>query len=75
MEEINIRKLKPAAREQLRGVVIRLLERGHTQTLVAREFGIHRTTVNMWAREYAKEGHAALKDDKRPLCQGSCPVA
>ncbi|NMG67880.1 IS630 family transposase, partial [Azoarcus indigens] len=52
MEKIDVRKLEPAAREQLRRTVIRMLGRGHSQTAVAAELGINRLTVHNWAKAH-----------------------
>jgi transposase len=71
MEKIDVRKLEPAAREQMRRMVIRMLGRGHSQTAVAAELGINRLTVHNWARAHAERGAAALKDGQRGRPEGS----
>lgn len=47
-ERIAIRKLEPAAREQLRRTVIRLHKRGHQQSVIAQELGLRRPTGSGW---------------------------
>lgn len=71
MEKIDVRKLEPAAREQLRRTVIRLLGRRYSQTAVAAELGINRLTVHNWAKAHAERGAAALKDGQRGRPEGS----
>ena len=39
----------------------RLLEKGCTEADVARRVGVHRQSVNRWAKEWATGGRAALK--------------
>jgi len=71
MDKIDIRKLAPAAREQLRETAVRLVGRGHTQTKVASELGIHRLIVGKWVRAYAIAGAQALKEPARGRPSGS----
>lgn len=70
MEKIDVRKLEPAAREQLRCTMMRMPGRGHSQTAAAAELGINRLTVHNWAKAYAERGAAALKDGQRGRPQG-----
>lgn len=71
MEKIDVRKLEPAAREQMRRTVIRMLGRGYSQTAVAAELGINRLTVHGWAKAHSERGAAALKDAQRGRPEGS----
>jgi len=41
-ERIDVRKLEPAAREQLRRTAIRMHKRGRTQEAIAQELGVRR---------------------------------
>jgi len=71
MDKIDIRKLAPGAREQLRQTAVRMVKRGHTQTAVASELGIHRLVVGKWVRAYAINGIQALKEPARGRPSGS----
>jgi transposase-like protein len=47
-ERIDVRKLEPAAREQLRRTAVRMFKRGHSQSAIARDLGVRRPTVSDW---------------------------
>ncbi|BCX89344.1 transposase, IS630 family [Methylomarinovum tepidoasis] len=65
-ERIDARKLDPAAREQLRKVVIRLYERGYRPTQIAKDLGLRRPTVSEWiARVKAGQGTGEKKRGRR----------
>ena len=62
-ERIDIRSLESAARQQLRRNVIRLHNRGQSQTSIAEALGIRRLTVTGWLSK-AKAGQS-IKENKR----------
>jgi transposase len=62
-EHTDVRKLEPAAREQLRRVAIRLFKRGYTQTAIARELGLRRPTVT--SRLLKERSGQGLQEKKR----------
>lgn len=65
-ERIDTRKLTPSAREQLRQVVIRLDQRGYSQTTIARDLGLRRPTVSEWiAKARAGQGTQEIKRGRR----------
>lgn len=69
-ERIDIRKLEPAAREQLRRTVIRLHKRGHKQSIIAQELGLRRPTVSGWIAK-VKAGRGVKEARRgRPLGDG-----
>jgi transposase len=69
-DHIDARKLKPAAREQLRRTAIRLFRRGHTQTAIARELGLRRPTVTGWMLK-AQSGQGVQEGKRgRPVGDG-----
>ncbi len=69
-ERIDIRKLEPAAREQLRRPVIRLHQRGHQQSVIAQELGLRRPTVSGWIAK-VKAGRGVKEGRRgRPLGDG-----
>lgn len=69
-ERTDVRKLEPAAREQLRRTVIRMHKRGHTQTAIAQELGLRRPTVTGWIAQ-AKAGRGVKEARRgRPLGDG-----
>jgi hypothetical protein len=47
-ERIDVRKLEPAVREQLRKSALRMHQRGRLQTAIAAELGAMRSTVSIW---------------------------
>jgi transposase len=47
--------------EQRRLKAAKLLERGMPEAEVARRVGVHRQSVNRWARQFAQGGQGALK--------------
>jgi len=69
-ERIDVRKLEPAAREQLRRTAIRMHKRGRTQETIAQELGVRRPTVSAWIGR-ARTGQG-IKEAKRgrPLGDG-----
>jgi transposase len=71
MDKIDIRKLAPAAREQLRRTAIRLVSRGYSQTAASEELGINRLTIGHWVRAHACHGARAFKEGPRGRPQGS----
>jgi len=50
-----------SALEKRRMQAARLLEKGYTEAEVARRVGVHRQSVNRWARQLAENGRDALK--------------
>src|SRR5512144_819493 len=69
-ERIDVRKLEPAAREQLRRTTLHLHRRGHTQEAIARELGVRRPTVSGWIAQ-AKPGQGVKEAPRgRPLGDG-----
>lgn len=69
-ERIDIRKLEPAAREQLRRTVIRLHQRGHKQSVIAQELGLRRPTGSGWIAK-VKAGRGVKEARRgRPLGDG-----
>ncbi len=69
-ERIDIRKLEPTAREQLRRTVIRLHQRGHKQSVIAQELGLRRPTVSGWIAK-VKAGRGVKEARRgRPLGDG-----
>lgn len=62
-ERIDVRKLEPAAREQLRRTAVRMFKRGHSQAAIARELGVRRPTVTEWVSK-AQSGQG-LKEGQR----------
>src|SRR5512143_3058555 len=70
MERIEVRKLEPAGREQLRRIARRLHRQGHSQTAIAEELGLRRATVSGWVAQ-ARAGHGVNEAKRgRPLGQG-----
>src|SRR5512143_142537 len=70
MERIEVRKLEPAGREQLRRIARRLHRQGHSQTAIAEELGLRRATVSGWLAQ-ARAGHGVNEAKRgRPLGQG-----
>jgi transposase len=53
------------ALEQRRMKAARLLEKGYPEAEVARRVGVHRQSVNRWAKELAAGGRVALKQAGR----------
>jgi transposase len=49
------------ALEKRRMQAARLLEKGYTESEVARRVGVHRQSVNRWARQLAENGRTGLK--------------
>lgn len=49
------------ALERRRMQAARLLEKGHSQSEVARQVGAHRQSVSQWAAELREKGRAGLK--------------
>lgn len=69
-ERLDIRKLERAAREQLRRTVIRLFKRGHSQSAIARELGLRRSTVVEWVGK-SKAGQSLQESRRgRPMGDG-----
>jgi transposase len=66
----DVRKLEPAAREQLRRTVLRLHERGHNQTGIAEELGLRRPTVTGWIAQAKAGGGVKEAPRGRPLGDG-----
>src|ERR1035438_2338695 len=54
------------ALEQRRMQAARLLEKGYSQSEVARRVGAHRQSVSQWAVELREKGRAGLKKAGRP---------
>ena len=70
IERTDVRKLEPAAREQMRKTAIRLHKRGYTQSAIAEELGVRRPTVSGWiGKANAGEGTGEAKRG-RPLGDG-----
>jgi transposase len=68
-EQIDVRKLEPTAREQLRRTVIRMHQRGRTQVAIAAELGLRRATVGGWLKKAASgEG---VKEKRRGRSVGT----
>jgi transposase len=55
-----------AALEKRRMQAARLLEKGYSQSEVARRVGAHRQSVSQWAAELEQNGRAGLKKAGRP---------
>jgi transposase len=53
------------ALEKRRLQAARLLEKGYKEAEVARRVGVHRQSVNRWAREFAQNGRIGLKKTGR----------
>lgn len=68
-ERIDVRRLEPGAREQLRRTATRLHRRGRTQTAIAEELGVRRATVSDWIKK-ATAGESP-KEKKRGRSTGS----
>ncbi|QJD30800.1 IS630 family transposase [Methylococcus geothermalis] len=69
-ERTDIRKLEPAACEQLRRTVIHMHKRGHTQTAIAQKLGLRRPTVTGWIVQ-ANAGRGVKEAQRgRPLGEG-----
>ncbi|WP_200861591.1 winged helix-turn-helix domain-containing protein [Methylohalobius crimeensis] len=66
---IDVRKLTSSAREQLRQVVIRLHNRGYSQSTIARDLGLRRPTMVVWIAK-ARSGHSS-RERKRGRRMGS----
>ena len=71
MEKIDVRKLEPAAREQLRRTVIRMYKLGRSQTSIARELGLRHPTISDWVAREAAQGTQGLKEQKRGRAEGT----
>lgn len=54
-------KIDRVQRERRRRAAARLLKKGLSEAEVARRVGVHRQSVNRWARQLAEGGLAALK--------------
>jgi transposase len=53
------------ALEQRRMEAARLLQKGHSQSEVARRLGVHRQSVSQWARQLQQGGRRALRKAAR----------
>lgn len=67
-ERIDVRKLEPAAREQLRRMAIRLSKAGHSHQVIAEQLGLRRPTVTTWLGRQA--AGLSVKEDKRGRAVG-----
>jgi transposase len=47
-ERVDVRKLTPSARQELRRVAVRLFKRGQSISAIARDLGLRRPTVSEW---------------------------
>src|SRR5512143_1152252 len=69
-KRIDIRKLEPAARQQLRRTVIGRHKRGHKQSVIAQELGLRRPTGSGWIAK-VKAGRGVKEARRgRPLGDG-----
>ena len=71
MEKIDVRKLEPAAREQLRRTAIRMYKRGRSQASIAEELGLRRPTISAWVVREAALGAQGFKEQKRGRAEGT----
>lgn len=62
MKKIDVRKLEPAAREQLRRTAVRMHKRGRSQTHIAEELGLRRPTISASVVREAAQGSQGLRD-------------
>lgn len=67
-ERLDVRKLEPAAREQLRRTAVRMFQRGHAQSAIARELGVRRPTVTAWVGK--SQSGQSLKEGRRGRPRG-----
>ena len=72
MPNTDTRKLSPAAREQLRRVVVKLYESGHTRSQISKDLNLRLTTVGHWVARYKESGKDGLAElgRGRPLGNG-----
>ena len=72
MPNTDTRKLSPAAREQLRRVVVKLYESGHTRSQISKDLNLRLTTVGHWVARYKESGKEGLAElgRGRPLGNG-----
>ena len=60
MKKLDTRKLNTDAQHLLRNTTIRLLQKGKKYTEVAKDVGVHPTTVSKWWKLYTTGGYEAL---------------
>ena len=65
MEQVDMRKLAPAAQEERRRQVVGLRQRGMTYQAIAIQVGLSRTGVFNICQRFARDGAAGLKSKPR----------
>lgn len=71
MEKVDLRRLIPEARAELRRVVVRLYKQGRRKSVIASELGLRPTTVGDWIKRFETKGHSGLKEAERGRPVGS----
>lgn len=73
MEKIDTRKLTPAARDEIRKMVVRLRQQsGMATSALAEIAGVHPGTILKWLSWAKKEGQGSLTEKPRGRPTGSC---
>ena len=71
MEKVDARTLSQDAQEQVRRQAMRLLDRGKSQTEVARILDVLQPTISLWRKRYLEGGWASLRKRKRGRVVGT----
>jgi transposase len=59
------------ASEKRRKQAARLIDKGYSEAEVARRVGVHRQSVNRWAKQLAENGRVGSHDSAKRNCSGS----
>ena len=65
MKNVDLRVISPEARTELRRVAVRLSKKGLNNTLIGKELGIRRSTINTWLLDYKQSGKISQIEKKR----------
>jgi len=71
MEKTDARTLSQEAQEQVRRQAMRMIDKGQSQSEVARQLDISKQTMSLWRKRYLEGGWAALRKRKRGRAVGT----
>jgi transposase len=71
MEKTDARTLSQEAQEQVRRQAMRMIDKGQSQSEVARLLEISKQTMSLWRKRYLEGGWAALKKRRRGRAVGT----